>query len=189
MNMRQRRWIELIKDYDCCILYHPGKANVVANALSRKLQGEASNSMSSLDRLAQQFRMIQFDTRSTTKGMSLATLIVQPMLTNWIKVAQEKNPELKELREKASQWGAHGFNVASDGLLRTNDSRMVLPEDDKLRIEILEKAHKTQYTVHPGSTKMYQDLKKIYWWSGMKRDITEYIARCAICQQVKAKHQ
>jgi hypothetical protein len=66
---------------------------------------------------------------------------------------------------------------------------MVLPEDDKLRIEILEKAHKTQYTIHPGSTKMYQDLKKIYWWSGMKRDIIEYIARCAICQQVKAKHQ
>jgi hypothetical protein len=189
MNMRQRRWIELIKDYDCCILYHPGKANVVADALSRKSQGEASNSMVSLDQLAKQFGMIQFDTRLTTGGMSLATLTIQPMLTDRIKVAQEKDPELKELREKASQGKAHGFNVASNGLLRTNDSRMVLSKDDKLRTEILEKAHKTQYIVHPGSTKMYQDLKKIYWWSGMKWDIAEYIARCATCQQVKAEHQ
>jgi hypothetical protein len=189
MNMRQRRWIELIKDYNCCILYHPGKANVVADALSRKSRGEASNSMASLDQLAKQFGMIQFDTRSTTEEMSLATLTIQPMLTDRIKVAQEKDLELKELREKASQGEAHGFNVASNGLLRTNDSRMVLPKDDKLRTEILEEAHKTQYTVHPGSTKMYQDLKKIYWWSSMKRDIAEYIARCATCQQVKAEHQ
>jgi hypothetical protein len=189
MNMRQRRWIEFIKDYDCCILYHPGKANVVADALSRKSQSEASNSMQSLDRLAKQFRMIQFDTRSTIEGMSLATLTIQPMLTDWIKVVQEKDPELKEFREKASQGEAHGFNVASDGLLRTNDYRMVLPKDDKLRMEILEEAHKTQYTVHPRSTKMYQDLKKIYWWFGIKRDIAEYIAQCATCQQVKAKHQ
>jgi hypothetical protein len=189
MNMRQRRWIELIKDYDCCILYHPGKANVVADAFSRKSRGKTSNSMAGLDQLAKQFGMIQFDTRSTTGGMSLAAFTIQPMLTDRIKVAQEKDPELKELREKASQGEAHGFNVASNGLLRTNDSRMVLPKDDKLRTEILEEAHKTQYTVHPGSTKMYQDLKKIYWWSGMKRDIAEYVARCATCQQVKAKHQ
>jgi hypothetical protein len=168
--MRQCRWIEQIKDYDCRILYHPRKPNVVVDALSRKSQSEASNLV------------------PTTRWMSLATLIIQPMLTDWIKVAQEADPELKELREKISQGEAPSFSFASNGILR-NDSRVVLPKDDKLRKEILDEAHKAQYTVHPGSTKMYQDLKKIYWWLGMKRDIAEYVARCSTCQQVKAEHQ
>jgi hypothetical protein len=188
LNMRQRRWIEQIKDYDCRILYHPGKANVVADALSRKSRSEASNLVPTTDQLAQQFGMIHFDTRPTTRWMSLATLSIQPMLTDWIKVAQEADPELKALKEKISQGEASSFSFAADGILR-NHSRVVLPKDDKLRKEILDEAHKTQYTVHPGSTKMYQDLKKIYWWSGMKRDIAEYVARCSTCQQVKAEHQ
>jgi hypothetical protein len=188
LNMRQRRWIEQIKDYDCRILYHPGKANVVADALSRKSRSEASNLVPTTDQLAQQFGMIHFGTKPTTRWMSLATLSIQPMLTDWIKVAQEADPELKALKEKISQGEAPSFSFAADGILR-NHSRVVLPKDDKLRKEILDEAHKTQYTVHPGSTKMYQDLKKIYWWSGMKRDIAEYVARCSTCQQVKAEHQ
>jgi hypothetical protein len=186
--MRQRRWIEHIKDYNCRILYHPGKANVVADALSRKSRSEASNLVPTTDQLAQQFGMIHFGTRPTTRWMSLATLSIQPMLTDWIKMAQEADPELKALKEKISQGEASSFSFAADGILR-NHSRVVLPKDDKLRKEILDEAHKTQYTVHPGSTKMYQDLKKIYWWSGMKRDIAEYVARCSTCQQVKAEHQ
>ena len=132
--------------------------------------------------------MIQFGTSPTTRWMSLATLIIQQMLTDWIKVVQEANPELKELREKISQREAHSFNFAIYDILR-NDSRVVLLKDDKLRKEILDEAHKVQYTVHPRSIKMYQDLKKIYWWSGMKQDIAEYVVRCSICQQVKAEHQ
>jgi hypothetical protein len=53
----------------------------------------------------------------------------------------------------------------------------------------MDEAHKTHYTVHPGSTKMYQDLKRNYWWSSMKRDIAEYVAQCPECQQVKVEHQ
>jgi hypothetical protein len=189
LNMRQRRWLELIKDYDCYILYHPGKANVVADALSRKSQGDVSDSMITPDQLAQQFGMIQLDTRPTIGDVRLATCIIVPMIADWIKVAQEKDPELKELREKASKGEAPGFDFASDGILRTGDSRAVLPNDAKLRKVVLDEAHKTYYTVHPGSTKMYQDLKRNYWWSGMKRDIAEYVARCPSCQQVKAEHQ
>jgi homoserine kinase len=74
-------------------------------------------------------------------------------------------------------------------VLKTSDSRAVLPNDAKLRKEILDEAHKTQYTIHLGSTNMYQDLKKNYWWSDMKRDIAEYVTRCPSCQQVNAKHQ
>jgi hypothetical protein len=189
LNMRQRRWLELLKDYDCYILYHPGKANEVADALSRNSQGEVSNSVPMLDKLTQQFGMIQLDTRPTDTYISLATLVIQPMLIDGIKVAQENDSELKELREKASQGEAPGFDITSDGILRTNDSRIVVPKDAKLMREILDEAHKTQYTVHPGSTKMYQDLKKNYWWAGMKRDVAEYVSQCLSCQQVKAEHQ
>ena len=95
------------------------------------------------------------------------------MLTNWIKVAQEVDPELKELREKISQGEAPSFSFAIDGILK-NDSRVVLPKDDKLRKEILDKAHKAQCTVHPGSTKV----------PGLKEDllVVRYEIRyCRVC--------
>jgi hypothetical protein len=65
----------------------------------------------------------------------------------------------------------------------------IIPNDVELRRDILDEAHKTRYTVHPGSTKMYQDLKKNFWWHGMKRDIAEYVAQCHVCQQVKVEYQ
>ena len=48
--------------------------------------------------------------------------------------------------------------------------------------EIMSEAHETPYTAHPGSTKMYQDLKKSFWWNGMKRDIAAFVERCLACQ-------
>ena len=61
--------------------------------------------------------------------------------------------------------------------------------DMGIRKEILDEAHTTPYSIHPGATKMYQDLKSLYWWSGMKRDVVEYVSRWLTCQQVKAEHQ
>jgi hypothetical protein len=104
----------------------------------------------------------------TIRDVSLATLVILPTLANQIKLAQEKD-ELEKLREKASQGEAFSYNLTPDGILRTSDSRAVLPKDDRLRKEIMDEAHKIHYTVHPGSTKMYQDLKRNYWWSGMKQ--------------------
>jgi hypothetical protein len=74
-------------------------------------------------------------------------------------------------------------------VLRNNDSRAVLPKVAKLKKEILDEAHKNQYMVDLGSTKMYQDLKRNYCWYGMKQDNAEYVAQCPTCQQVKAEHQ
>jgi hypothetical protein len=54
---------------------------------------------------------------------------------------------------------------------------------------ILREAHDSAYSIHPGSTKMYKDLKTHYWWYGMKRDIAEYVSLCDTCQRVKAEHQ
>ena len=67
--------------------------------------------------------------------------------------------------------------------------RLCVLKDVELRNELLADAHRVKYTIHPGNTKMYQDLKRQFWWSGMKRDIAQFVANCQICQQVKAEHQ
>ena len=79
------------------------------------------------------------------------------------------------------------FDFGDDGILRYQD-RMWLPNVDDLRTRIIGEAHGSRYFIHPGSTKMYHDLKQIYWWDGMKKDISEYVARCPNRQQVKAEH-
>ena len=81
-----------------------------------------------------------------------------------------------------------GFRVRDDGLLVLRD-RVCVPKVDDLRREILEEAHSSAYAMHPGSTKMYRTIRQSYWWSGMKRDIAEFVASCLTCQQVKAEHQ
>ena len=68
-------------------------------------------------------------------------------------------------------------------------NQICVPKNDELIRKILQEAHNSSLSIHPGSTKMYNDLKKLYWWVGMKRDISEFVSRCLICQQVKAEHQ
>ena len=60
---------------------------------------------------------------------------------------------------------------------------------DGLRDQILQEAHGFRYSIHPGSTKIHHDLREIYWWEGLKRDITEFVAKCTNCQQVLAKNK
>ena len=64
-----------------------------------------------------------------------------------------------------------------------------VPNDDELKKSILEKAHSGYFAMHSGSTKMYQDLKTSYWWSGMKRNVSEFVTKCMVCYKVKAEHQ
>jgi hypothetical protein len=80
------------------------------------------------------------------------------------------------------------FSIDSDGVLWLK-SRLCVPNVDELRRKIMEEAHHSSYTIHPGSNKMYQDLRKFYWWEGMKRDVADFVSKCLVCQQVKAEHQ
>jgi transposase InsO family protein len=66
---------------------------------------------------------------------------------------------------------------------------MCVPDIESLRETILKEAHDSDYSIHPGSTKMYQDLKRKYWWYGLKRDVAAHVAMCDVCQRVKAEHQ
>ena len=76
-----------------------------------------------------------------------------------------------------------------DGGLRFR-GRLCVPDcAADLKEEVLQTAHRSRYTIHPGSTKMYKDLCRQFWWNGMKRDVAEYVSKCLTCQQVKAEHQ
>ncbi|GJS26070.1 putative reverse transcriptase domain-containing protein [Tanacetum coccineum] len=157
LNMRQRRWLELLSDYDCEIRYHPGKANVVADALSRKerdqpLRVRALVMTISLD-LPKQILNAQTEAR---KPENIKNEDVGGMLVENAKNLEAIRTEKLELR--------------ADGTLCLN-GRSWLPCYGDLRTVIIHESYKLKYSIHPGSDKMYQDMKKLYWWPNMKTDI------------------
>nr|KAJ0187438.1 hypothetical protein LSAT_V11C900490520 [Lactuca sativa] len=162
LNMRQRRWLELLKDYDCEILYHPGKANVVADALSRKVNLEKK--------------------RPRALRIEVVSKIVES-----IKKAQEEALE-KNDRKEERLGKTLVFSTNNQGLKVFQD-RIWVPKTGGIRDLLIEEAHKTMYLIHPGSTKMYRDLKPYYWWPTMKLDVAKYVAECVTCARVKAQHQ
>ncbi|GKC23333.1 putative reverse transcriptase domain-containing protein [Tanacetum coccineum] len=129
--------IELLGDYDCVIRYHPGKANVVADALSKNDK--------------------------------------EPI--------REENISAKGFLGKGEP-----FEVRSDGT-KCLKGRVWLPLVGGLRDLIMLESHKSKYSIHPGSDKMYHDLRKLYWWPNMKADIATYVSKCLTCAKVKAEHQ
>ncbi|WRX26670.1 Reverse transcriptase domain - like 10 [Theobroma cacao] len=164
LNLQQHRWMELLKDYDCTILYHPGKANVVADALSRKSMGSLAH--------------ISTDRRSLVREIhSLGDI-----------EAQSKDEFVAKALEDPQGRKGKMLTKGTDGVLRYG-TKLYVPDGDGLRREILEEAHMAAYVVHLGATKMYQDLKEVYWWERLKRDVAEFVSKCVVCQQVKVEHQ
>ncbi|GJU28601.1 putative reverse transcriptase domain-containing protein [Tanacetum coccineum] len=174
LNMRQRRWLELLSDYDCEIRYHPGKANVVADALSRKerepLRVRALVMTIGLD-LPKQILKAQTEARKPEN--------IKKEDVGGILVENSKDPE--KLRTEK-------LEPRADGTLCLN-GRSWLPCYGDLRTVIMHESHKSKYSIHPGSDKMYQDMKKLYWWPNMKANIATYVSKCLTCAKVKAKHQ
>ncbi|GJS49981.1 putative nucleotidyltransferase, ribonuclease H [Tanacetum coccineum] len=156
-----RRWLELLKDYDTNIQYHPGKANVVADALSQKSGMIAC-----------------FDSRILH---DLERLDV-------IKEAQRDDGELWAIVQNVEDGKHTEFRVDDGGVVWFED-RLCVPNDQALREKVMTEAHSSPFTIHPGSTKMYRDLKQYFWWNGMKQDVATFVSKCMTCQQVKIEHQ
>ncbi|XP_075492386.1 uncharacterized protein LOC142530436 [Primulina tabacum] len=93
-----------------------------------------------------------------------------------------------ELRSKANKKGNSEFGMNTDDLL-TLRGRICVPSGNDIRRDVLTEAHTAPYSIHPGRTKIYQDLRRLYWWPGMKSDIAKFISECLTCQQVKIEHQ
>ncbi|WRX26840.1 Reverse transcriptase domain - like 10 [Theobroma cacao] len=191
LNLRQCRWMELLKDYDCTILYHPGKANVVADALSQKSMGSLAHisiDRRSLVREIHSLGDIGVRLEVVETNALLAHFRVRPILMDRIKVAQSEDEFVTKALEDPQGRKGKMFTKGTDGVLRYG-TRLYVPDGNGLRRKILEEAHMAAYVVHPRATKMYQDLKEVYWWEGLKRDVAEFVFECLVCQQVKAEHQ
>ena len=80
------------------------------------------------------------------------------------------------------------FQVDDQGVLRLR-GRICIPDNDEMKKVILEESHKSSLSIHPGATKMYHDLKKLFWWSGLKRDVAQFGYSCLVCQKSKIEHQ
>ncbi|GJY16855.1 putative reverse transcriptase domain-containing protein [Tanacetum coccineum] len=156
-NMRQRRWLEFLSDYDCEIRYHLGKANVVVDALSRKEREPPL-------RVRALVMTIENIKNEDVGGMLL-----------------ENSKDLEKLRTEK-------LEPRADGTLCLN-GRSWLPCYGDLRTVIMHESHKSKYSIHPGSEKMYQDMKKLYWWPNIKANIATYVSKCLTCAKVKAEHQ
>nr|GEW58027.1 putative reverse transcriptase domain-containing protein [Tanacetum cinerariifolium] len=163
LNMRQRRWIELLSDYDCEIRYHPGKANVVADALSQK--------------------------EKEPIRVKVLVMTVHPNLHEQIRNAQSEAMEKKNVKaENLGRLIKPIFEIHHDGM-RYHDKRIWLPKFGGLKDLIMHESHKYKYSIHLGFDKMYQDLKQLYWWPNMKAEIATYVSKCLTCAKVKAEHQ
>ncbi|GKA21670.1 reverse transcriptase domain-containing protein [Tanacetum coccineum] len=163
LNMHQRRWIELFSDYECEIRYHPGKANVVADVLSRKERVKP-----------RRVRAMAMTIQSGIRGMILAA---QGEAFKQENVLAERLHGLDQQMERREDRSLYFLD------------RIWVPLVRGMRMIIIYEAHKPGYFVHPGADKMYHDLRDMYWWPRMKRDIAIFVSKCLTCAKVKAEHQ
>ncbi|GJY92460.1 putative reverse transcriptase domain-containing protein [Tanacetum coccineum] len=163
LNMRQRWWIDLFSGDDCEICYHLGKVNVVADALRKKKWMKPR--------------------RARAMSMTIYSSIKARILEAQSKASKGVNTPAEMLKGLGKQ-----LERKEDGGLYLAE-RIWVPVYGNLRTLIMNEAHAKRYSVHPGADKMYYDLRGLYWWPGIKKDIAMYVSKCLTCSKVKAEHQ
>jgi hypothetical protein len=177
LNLRQTRWLELITDYDLGINYHPGMANVVADALSRRSHVSQLGVNSMPFELCEEFdklnlRIVANTEATETEGGS--------NLLQEISRGQVEDEKIQEIKCNIKEEKSPGFLEDEEGVLWYK-GRICVPSIEELKDKILREAHESTYSIHPGGNKIHHDLKATYWWYGMKRDVAEYVALCETC--------
>jgi hypothetical protein len=180
LNMRQQRWLELIKDYELEVHYHPEKANVIVDVLSRKahciylpavrLTGEESST-----RVLPNLSLFNITLMSSLRAEIIAAQKDDEGMDHIKRRMREADPKVACFREDV------------EGTLWFKE-RLVVPRREALKKKILDEAHTSRYSIHPGSTKMYHDLRQQFWWTRMKREATRYVSECDTYQKVKADY-
>jgi hypothetical protein len=165
---------------------HLRKANVVADALSRKSQCNCMRMDSRINTLCDELCKMRIE---VIPSGTLSHLSVEPTFQDQIIMAQlsDKGVQIikENLHQKAEKYKC--FRQDSKGILWFED-RLVVPKNRDLKKKILDEAHLSKFSMHPGSTKMYHDLKPLYWRTRMKREIAQYVSEYDTCQRIKASH-
>src|SRR3954447_13970828 len=118
----------------------------------------------------------------------LSTLVAKPTLEDQIIVAQWRARGVLRIKENIASRVAKCFSIDSKGTIFF-ENRLVVHKNRDLRQLILKEAHDTPLSIHPGSAKMYRDLRQRFWWTRMKRDIARFVAECDVCRRIKAEHE
>jgi hypothetical protein len=178
LNLRQRRWLELIKDCDLGINYHPGKANMVADALSHRSHVSQLVVDGMPFELCEEFDELNLRIVTTTEATEKE---VGSNLLQEIQKGQVEDEKIQEIKRNITEEKSSGFSEDEEGVLWYK-GRICVPNAKELKDKIHREAHESAYSIHPGGNKIYHDLKATYWWYGMKRDIAEYVALRNTCQ-------
>ena len=173
--------MEFLEDYDFTLHYHPGKANVVADALSRKSRGTFASIAS------WEWQMLetvgQFGLRYSEQAQgTLGSLVAMRSLLSRMIESQGQDARMVSIRDRV-QYGMadEGWTIHTDGGLLYRE-RVVVPQLTYLREEILREFHCSRFSLHPSGLKMYHDLHHQYYWSGMKRQVEDFVRKGLTCQ-------
>jgi hypothetical protein len=178
LNLRQRRWLELIKNYDLGINYHLRKANMVADTLSRRSHVSQLVVDSMPFELCEEFEKLKLRIAANTEATEMK---VGSNLLQEIRKGQVEDEKIQEIKRNIKEEKSPSFLEDEEGVLWYK-GRICVHNINELTDKIVHEAHESACFIHPRGNKMYHDLKATYWWYGMKRDIAEYVILCDTCQ-------